>query len=239
MPIAATRPQPGFGLRLDAKGLRLEAYSLRLAKTRAAWFPCDTVWGTEMTGFGPLPPFKGLIFDCDGTLVISAGLHLAAFDAALSRQGLVMEPQWYAARTGLARRDLLGALQSALHPGLDLDRAIADSIAATLGASAACRPNPPVVALARSWHGRVPMAVASNAEGPVMRAMLDACDLTGLFNPLISLDDVSAPKPDPAMFLLAALRMELAPQDCLVLEDSDQGLSAAAAAGMAALDVRS
>lgn len=185
-----------------------------------------------------LPPFKGLIFDCDGTLVISAGLHLAAFQAALALQDVAMDPAWYAARTGLARRDLLGALRDTLHPGLDVNRAVADSIDATLGAAKACHPNPPVVALAKAWFGRVPMAVASNAEGAVMRAMLDACDLTGLFDPLIGLNDVSAPKPDPEMFSLAAQRMGIAAADCLVLEDSDQGLQAAVAAGMAAVDVR-
>lgn len=185
-----------------------------------------------------LPPFKGLIFDCDGTLVISAGLHFAAFQAALGQQGVTMDPDWYAARTGLARRDLLGALRDTLHPGLDVNRAVADSIGATLDAAHTCLPNPPVVALARAWFGRVPMAVASNAEGAVMRAMLDACELTGLFDPLIGLNDVSAPKPDPEMFLLAAKRMGIAAKDCLVLEDSDQGMQAAAAAGMAAVDVR-
>jgi beta-phosphoglucomutase-like phosphatase (HAD superfamily) len=190
-----------------------------------------------MADLRALPAFKALIFDCDGTLVMSADLHFAAFNVALAQQGFAMDPAWYAARTGLARSDLLGALAE-VYPGLDVARAVQGSIEATLGAAAVCTPNAPVVDLARAWFGRVPMAVASNAEGAVLRAMLRACDLGALFDPIVSLDDVDAAKPDPAMFLLAAAQMGVAPADCLVLEDSDQGMQAARAAGMLAVDVR-
>jgi beta-phosphoglucomutase-like phosphatase (HAD superfamily) len=185
-----------------------------------------------------LPPFKALIFDCDGTLVLSAGLHFAAFSQALARQGAVMDAAWYGQRTGLARRDLLAELREDFFPALDLVQAVRDSIDATGALAATCLPNPPVVALARRWFGLVPMAVASNAEDKVVRAMLDACDLAPLFDPIVTLSEAKLAKPDPAMFLMAATQMGVAPRDCLVLEDSDQGMAAAAAAGMAAVDVR-
>jgi len=185
-----------------------------------------------------LPPFKALIFDCDGTLVLSEGLHLAAFGQALALQGAVLDPVWYGQRTGLARRDMLTEYRDALWAGLDVERAVEDSIAATLVIAESCRPNPPVVALAQAWLGRVPMAVASNAEGSVVQAMLAACSLGPLFDPVISLSEARVAKPDPAMFLMAAARMGVAARDCLVLEDSDQGMEAAEAAGMAAVDVR-
>ncbi|RUS58915.1 HAD family phosphatase [Pseudorhodobacter sp. E13] len=185
-----------------------------------------------------LPPFKALIFDCDGTLVLSAGLHFAAFSQALARQGAAMDAGWYAARTGLARRDLLTELRDSACRGLDVPRAVRDSIAATAGLAATCRANPPVLALARHWFGRVPMAVASNAEAEVVQAMLGACGIAALFDPVISLTEAGVAKPDPAMFLMAAAQMGVPHSDCLVLEDSDQGLQAAAAAGMPAVDVR-
>lgn len=185
-----------------------------------------------------LPPFKALIFDCDGTLVVSEGLHLAAFGQALARQGAVLDPVWYGQRTGLARRDMLTEYRDDLRADLDVERAVADSIAATLGIAERCRPNPDVVGLAQAWFGRVPMAVASNAEGAVVRAMLGACDLTGLFDPVVTLSEAGVAKPDPTMFLMAAAGMGVAARDCLVLEDSDQGMAAASAAGMAAVDVR-
>lgn len=191
-----------------------------------------------MSGLESLPPFKALIFDCDGTLVLSAGLHLAAFGQALAVQGSVLDPAWYRQRTGLARRDLLSEYRDRFRADLDLDRAVQDSIDATMGIAATCRPNPPVVALARAWLGRVPMAVASNAEKSVVQAMLDACALGALFDPVVSLSEAEVAKPDPRMFLMAAEAMAVPTSDCLVLEDSDQGMEAAARAGMAAVDVR-
>jgi beta-phosphoglucomutase-like phosphatase (HAD superfamily) len=185
-----------------------------------------------------LPPFKGLIFDCDGTLVLSTGLHFAAFSKALALQGAAMDAAWYEMRTGLARRDLLSALQDERYPDLDVERAVQDSIDLTAGLVGECRGNPAVVALARAWLGRVPMAVASNAEKSVVHAMLNACDLVALFDPIITLTEAKRAKPDPTMFLMAAEAMGVAAQDCLVLEDSDQGMTAAAAAGMPAVDVR-
>lgn len=191
-----------------------------------------------MSGLENLPPFKALIFDCDGTLVLSAGLHLSAFGQALALQGSDLDPAWYAQRTGLARRDLLSEFRDQFRAGLDVERAVQDSIEATLGIAKTCRPNPPVVALARKWRGRVPMAVASNAEGPVVRAMLEACALGDMFDPVISLSEAGVAKPDPRMFLMAAEAMAVPAAACLVLEDSDQGMAAAARAGMAAVDIR-
>ena len=185
-----------------------------------------------------LPPFKALIFDCDGTLVLSEGLHLAAFGQALAQQGAVLDPVWYGQRTGLARRDMLTEYRDALCCDLDVERAVQDSIEATMGIAQSCRPNAPVVAFARDWFGRVPMAVASNAEAPVVQAMLAACDLGPLFDTVISLSEACVAKPDPTMFLMAAAGMGVAACDCLVLEDSDQGMTAAVAAGMLAVDVR-
>ena len=110
---------------------------------------------------------KALSFDCDGTLALTADLHFTAFQAALALQGQTMSRVWYEARTGLARHDLFAALQAETGAPLDLDRAVADSIALTLTGTQVCRPNPPVADLARRWQGH-PIAVASNAEAPVV-----------------------------------------------------------------------
>jgi HAD superfamily hydrolase (TIGR01509 family) len=72
----------------------------------------------------------------------------------------------------------------------------------------------------------------------VVNAILHGAGLHALFDTVVTLNDVPAAKPDPAMFLLAAARLGTAPADCLVLEDSAQGMEAARRAGIPALDVR-
>lgn len=79
-----------------------------------------------------------------------------------------------------------------------------------------------------------PMFVTTNTE----RVLADPCiDAIGraFFTGTITGDEVIHPKPAPDMYLEAARRVGAAPQDCLVVEDSFSGMSAAAAAGCAVL----
>ena len=185
----------------------------------------------------PLP--SALIFDCDGTLVLSADLHYRAFTIAFAAQGLHLDRDFYLARGGFARRALITAWAEHSAQTADTEALVQASIAAAqdLAEAGACAPNPPVAALARAWGGR-PSAVASNGEGGVVLASLRACGLADLFDTVVTLEQVAQAKPAPDMFLLAARRLGVAPAACAVLEDSAEGIAAAGRAGMVALDVR-
>ena len=193
-------------------------------------------------------PFSALIFDCDGTLVDTAPAHYYAVSEALKAQGHSMDREWYMARAGLTPDALLDALEAAVEaaPGgkiasrKPLDRA---TMFATyneyFGAGLPLlREVEAVAALAREWRGKVPMAVASNGRLANVQASLRATELLPLFEIIVSADDVARGKPAPDVFLEAARRMGVAAGECVVLEDSDEGLRAAAAAGMRAVDVR-
>ena len=62
--------------------------------------------------------------------------------------------------------------------------------------------------------------------------VLRSLDLEGSLDQVLTREDVKQPKPDPEIYLLAASRLEVQPQDCLVLEDSPNGVRAGVAAGM-------
>ena len=185
----------------------------------------------------PLP--AALIFDCDGTLALTGDLHFAAFVRAVAAQGGVLDRGFYDARAGLARHGFIAEWLAASGSPADPLQLAQDSIteAARLARAGHGRPNPPVAALAQAWGTR-PSAVASNGEGPVVLATLEACGLLPLFDTVVTLDQVALPKPDPEMFLLAARRLGHLPAECLVLEDSAQGMEAARRAGIPAWDVR-
>ena len=95
-----------------------------------------------------------------------------------------------------------------------------------------------VADLARLWHGRVPMAVASNGERENVKSSLRSVGLLDLFDTVVAAEDVSRGKPAPDVFLEAARRLKTDPTQCVVLEDSDEGLHAAHAAKMQAIDIR-
>jgi HAD superfamily hydrolase (TIGR01509 family) len=96
----------------------------------------------------------------------------------------------------------------------------------------------PVADLARRAHLEgMPIAVASGSEEETVRGVLVANDLERLFEVIITPKLVQRGKPAPDMFLLAAERLGVAPEDCVVFEDGESGMQAARAAGMAAVFV--
>lgn len=79
-------------------------------------------------------------------------------------------------------------------------------------------------------HG-VPAAVATSSERARADWYLQLSGLTGRFAAVICGDEVTRSKPDPDIFLTAADRLHAAPENCIILEDSENGIRAAHAAG--------
>ena len=80
----------------------------------------------------------------------------------------------------------------------------------------------------------IPYAIGSNGPHRKMEITLARCGLAARFaGRTYSREDVAAPKPAPDVYLLAASQAGVAPQDCVVIEDSATGAQAAIAAGMA------
>ncbi|MFT3877545.1 MAG: HAD-IA family hydrolase [Propioniciclava sp.] len=82
----------------------------------------------------------------------------------------------------------------------------------------------------------VPHALATSAPVPLARARMGAAGLP-VPSVTVTAEDVRFSKPDPECFLLAASRLGAAPEDCVVFEDSEAGIAAARAAGMAVVGV--
>jgi len=189
-------------------------------------------------GFSLAEPYAGLVFDCDGTLVDTAPIHFYAVNEALRPLGLEMAAEWYFARVGLTPEALFAEFEY-LH-GVKIDTAelagrYGPIFMANLGRA---REIAVVADVARANFGRVPMAVASNGHLKNVRATLEATGLLTLFKTVVSADEVAKGKPEPYVFLEAARRIGVIPADCIVFEDSDEGLEAARRAGMRSVDIR-
>ncbi|WP_438381924.1 HAD family phosphatase [Asaia sp. BMEF1] len=182
--------------------------------------------------------FDAIIFDCDGTIADTLPVHFLTFKEALGERGYNLEEAWYHARTGLSSSKLFAAYEQAFDVKLDrealLDRCrmLYENHLDTL------REHGFAADIARSQFGHVPMAVASAGQKTVVKATLQTLDLLELFDHVVTVEDVRHPKPAPDLYLLAAEKLGVAPQRCLVFEDTDEGLEAARAAGMDVVDVR-
>ena len=181
---------------------------------------------------------RGLIFDCDGTLVDSLPLHYAAWEETFAERGLVC-PLDFLLRHNGKPTDLIVALYNAeFGQAIDVAQFTEDKEQRTYARLAQTPPLEPVATLARHYHGRLPMAVVSGSNRANVERALQAAGLRQLFRVILSADDGLPPKPAPDLFLEAARRIGVAPGDCQVFEDADSGLEAARQAGMLATDVR-
>lgn len=181
---------------------------------------------------------RAVIFDCDGTLAKTGDLHYQAFAAALEDQNASLPRSWYVQQTGLDRDGLLRAYIDEFGGAYDHALLVQASIENYLKIAHQAKPIELVVAFARAMHGCVPLAVGSNAERVIVKSTLTALGIETLFDAIVAVDDVEKPKPAPDIYLQAAGKLGIPPSECLVLEDSAEGLIAAKAAGAFPIDVR-
>lgn len=179
---------------------------------------------------------KAVLFDLDGCLAESEILCLTAFSDGLAALGIALD--WRAVRDrflGQSLPEILGQLAAEhgrpIPPGFqaDFEARVQDLYRAGL------RPVPGAVALLQSL-GKAPRAIVTGGSLHRMGFTLQLAGLDGFFGPHgYSGEQVARGKPHPDLFLFAARQLGVAPQDCLVLEDSPHGVAGARAAGMGAL----
>lgn len=183
--------------------------------------------------------FDALVFDCDGTLVDSAGAHLHSIQQAFLPLGLTMTPEWYSTRTGLAPDDLLDAYEAEFKIDSIVRKDFYERVNESYLANLHLVQEVGIVAdVARHWFGKVPMAVATNGVRKNVESTLIALRLRPLFYTIVTAADVARGKPAPDVYLEAASRMKVKPERVVVFEDSNEGLEAAYRAGMRAFDIR-
>lgn len=185
----------------------------------------------------PDRPFAAYIFDCDGTLVDSMPIHYVCWIEALRRNGATYaftEDEFYHF-AGVPEYDTVIVLNGLHQVNIDA-RAVVETKSEIFRKriSEIQRINP-VADFAISVHGKFPISVASGSEAPIVRECLTNTGLIDLFPIIITPENVKRGKPAPDMFLLAAEKMGVKPEDCLVFEDGRSGLEAAKAAGMEAV----
>lgn len=176
-----------------------------------------------------------VIFDCDGVLVDSERISVEIDQVVLARAGITMTVEEivdrFVGRSGAVMDDFieerlghplsveLKAEADALHY-----RAYEHDLAPVGGIEEA---------LAELRH---PVCVASSSALPILRRKLELTGLLAHFGEHVySASQVARGKPAPDLFLFAAERMGFDPGDCVVVEDSQYGVDAALAAGMAVL----
>lgn len=184
------------------------------------------------------PHIKGLIFDCDGTLVDSMPIHIEAWCRTFAAHGIECPDTFIDEVKGRPAEQIVGLFNRRYQQHLEPKSFAAMKNRLARRKLAEALPIEPVVAIARAYAGRLPMAVASGGTRANVHLALESIGIRDWFVTVITADDAVRPKPDPGIYIEAARRMGIPVRLCQVFEDGDAGLEAARRAGMTATDVR-
>jgi len=189
-----------------------------------------------------------VIFDFNGIIVDDEPIHFNLFQRVLGEEGIILtEDAYYARYLGFDDR---GAFIAGFR---DNDRSLTDQKLSELIARKALYYQdairnhvvifPGVKTLIYELAPSVPLAVASGALRHEIATILTTAGLLNYFQVIVSAEDVKQGKPEPEIFLrvLAKLNAGASPQiqpaNCIVIEDSKEGIRGARQAGMKCLAV--
>jgi beta-phosphoglucomutase family hydrolase len=189
---------------------------------------CTTRESVESVTAGP---FDGAIFDMDGTLVHTEPLHRQSWARALQEVGIEFDDADYDFHLSgrPSRETTRERFGFSPEQAEDVSRRLMSAFWEI--AAGNVEPLPGVREfLTRIYH--VPKAVATSARRHSATRMLQELGLIDYFSAIVTADDIDRGKPEPDIFLLAAERLEVVPERCIVFEDAYAGVAAARAAGM-------
>ena len=187
----------------------------------------------------PPGPFAAYIFDCDGTLADTMGLHYRAWEQAVSEQGHHFPEELFYSLGGVPAPDVIVLLNKRFGWSMPIAETAAYKEALFERLIPLTKPVVPVVEFMYSVLGKYPVAVASGGLKPLVMTTLQTLGIHEHFNAVVTYEDVLHPKPAPDTYLEAARRMGVEPSKCLVFEDTPLGVQAATAAGMQSVLVAS
>jgi len=166
-------------------------------------------------------------------------LHYVAWKETLAEWGCAFDEELFYAWGGKPIREIIAALnkQNSLQMPVDAVEKRKEKLYCELLPQ--LKAVPEVLEHIQAQHGRIPFAVVSGSRRNSVVSSLTALHLLDKFDTIVGAEDYQNSKPAPDAFLLAATRLGVAPEHCLVFEDTALGIQAATAAGMASVRVPS
>ncbi len=183
---------------------------------------------------------KGLIFDLDGTLADTMGLHISAWIETGQHFGVNITPLMINTYAGVPTLQLVDILNHEYQWNLDAEQfeKLKDQHYYRIKEAAGkIKPITHVYNLAEEYKGKLPMVVGTGSIRSDALMALKDLKIIDWFEGLVSADDIENPKPHPETFLECAKIIGISPVDCQVFEDGPKGIEAALAAGMKVTNV--
>jgi HAD superfamily hydrolase (TIGR01509 family) len=181
--------------------------------------------------------FRAYLFDCDGTIVNSMPLHYIAWKTVLAKWNCVYDEALFYSWGGKPTREIVSDLNKMQGLNMPVESVVEQKENLYFELLPQLHAIPEVVEHMEAQQGRIPFAVVSGGGHEAVVRSLTAVGLLEKFDTIVGAEHYANGKPAPDPFLVAAERLGVAPGDCLVFEDTDMGIQAATAAGMASVKV--
>lgn len=182
---------------------------------------------------------KAVLFDMDGLLVDTELLNVAVVTKVCDELGISLTPEekHYCA-SGITNKKFYTELFNNRNLKFELneilnktfktyDELLKTEVKSFLGA----------INLPKILSGKYKLGLVSGSTKNQVNIILSKLAIENLFKVVVTADDITSSKPDPGGYILAANKLNISPQECLVLEDGEQGVKAAKSAGMKVIGV--
>jgi beta-phosphoglucomutase family hydrolase len=185
----------------------------------------------------PAGSFAAYLFDCDGTIADSMPLHYIAWKKALREWNCEFDEKLFYTWGGMPIVEIVSTLNKERGLNMPVEQVAHRKESLYFELLPQLQAVPEVLEHIEAKLGQIPFAVVSGSALDSVTASLSTLNLLDRFDTLVCAGDYKKSKPDPEAFLLAATRLKVAPESCLVFEDTDMGMQAATSAGMASVRV--
>ena len=183
---------------------------------------------------------KAVLWDMDGTLVNSEELHWISWRNTMAKEGIVITREQFLSTFGQRNDSIIPPWLGSTATGERIERIAQakEEFYRHLVRRVGIVPEPGVA----TWLDRLQkhgwrQAIASAAPRANIDAVLEALSVTHVFQGIVSAEDVHRGKPDPEVYVLAASRVGVPTERCIVVEDASAGIEGARRAGMRSVGV--
>lgn len=183
---------------------------------------------------------KAVLWDMDGTLVNSEELHWISWRNTMAKEGVVITREQFLSTFGQRNDSIIPAWLGSAASAERIERIgqAKEELYRDLVQRIGIAPEPGVA----TWLDRLQkhgwqQAVASAAPRANINAVLEALCVSRVFQGIVSAEDVKRGKPDPEVYALAASRVGVPAERCIVVEDASTGIEGARRAGMRSIGV--
>lgn len=177
----------------------------------------------------------GAVFDFDGVIINSAAQHEESWERLAVEEGKTLPQDHFERSFGMKNAYIIPNLLDWTHDPAEIERISLrkEALYRIIVEEKGLEPIPGVVNFLEFLHrSGVPCVIGSSTQKLNITSAFKRLDIGHFFADMATSEDVTKGKPDPQVFLVAASKINVPPQRCVVFEDAVVGVQAGKAAGM-------